>query len=167
MTTQLGKEQEPNPFPDNTFFEDEHGNPRGASWNGEIEGIQATYGVVLPNTSVMHSITTPEIIVTHSGSAHIMSEYDLANEGQSFARDNTLTTDCAKFLPFNQLFRLEITEEEPLVYTCFYPKNSEEMWNKLIKTVIPEVYGVPTCLPSLDCFWNLEMWDGEIFEGTS
>lgn len=164
MTTQPNIEQKPNPFPDNIFFENEAGEPQGASWNGEIEDIRATYGTIAPNISTLHYIPSPEIVVTHSGKAHVMSEYDLANEGQPFARGMTLEQDRALFLPVGQIFRLETVSDETLVYTCFYPRNHAEMWSKLIMEVIPRTYGVPTCLPPYDWFWDYEQWDGETYE---
>ena len=106
----------PNPFPDNIFFEAADGHPRGGSWNGEVDGMRATYGAIEPGTVVTYGIDGREVIFVESGSASVSFE---GEDGQPIKA--TYKPGDLFELPLGKPFTLSTLGDEKFVYGCLYP----------------------------------------------
>lgn len=117
--------------PDNTFFEDDiTGEPRGQSWNVEIEGIKARIGQIESGTSATYQIVEAEFVLIQKGIMGLTAlsprEWDHRRmvgieSGRHLVR-NVIDPGTALALPIKEEFTLEVVEGEALEYVCFYPK---------------------------------------------
>lgn len=106
-----------NIFPDNAFFEDSQDeHPRGGSWDGEVDGMKATYGAIEPETEATYSIEGREVIFVESGAVSISF---MGDDGQEVIGSHN-TGDMFE-LPIGRDFTLKTHGDEKFVYTCIYP----------------------------------------------
>ena len=112
--------QETNMFPDNTFFEGSDGRPRGGSWNGEVDGMRATYGAIEPGTKATYSIDGREVIFVEKGQVSVSFTDDSGEVISGTHQEGDLFE-----LPVGRDFTLSVVGEEKLVYGCLYPDSVE------------------------------------------
>lgn len=106
-----------NIFPDNAFFEDStDGYYRGGSWNGEVDGMEATYGAIEPGTEATYSIDEREVISVESGSARVTF---INTDGEAVTAIHQ-PGDLFE-LPIDIPFTLSIQPGEKFIYGCLYP----------------------------------------------
>ena len=104
-----------NPYPDNEFF-----SGAGGSWNGEVDGMRATYGAIEPGTEVTYSISSREVIFVEAGKVLVSSKDS----------DGTITAGVHEAgslfeLPVDREFTLQVLGNDKLVYGCLYPDATE------------------------------------------
>lgn len=135
MSINLGS----NPFPDNVFFENAEGQPMGASWNGEVMGMKATYGVIEPGIYAFEARIEPEIIVVHEGKL-VIDRHRSGWRQPNHYDFKAFSAHAMLPLPLDE-FSLRVVPEKDhlvpagnrLVYTSLYPGRSEDGILKAIK----------------------------------
>lgn len=126
-----------NPFeairtePDHTFWEGQ-----GISFESEVEGVRCTTGFMNPGTYTL-SPEQDEYIILHDGELILWEEYHTPKEGWGGTRYSSMapcltlrggTKYLTKIVPRDELFWNEqITQNETVTYTCFYPEDDTQM----------------------------------------
>ncbi|MBI1857470.1 DUF1255 family protein [Candidatus Saccharibacteria bacterium] len=101
----------------NEFFPDQtDGHYRGGSWNGEVDGMKATYGAIEPDTEATYSIGSREIVFVESGSASVSFNNDEGKQITSIHQAGDLFE-----LPLGRDFTLKTIGKEKFIYGCLYP----------------------------------------------